>query len=129
MPAQYQDYPYETVPGSMGLIKPDLAAPGNGTISTSPGGGYSSFSGTSGATPHLAGVAALLLSVNPNLEPEDLSRIMQTTAVEKGDPGKDNRYGAGRVDAYAAYLESAGVPAPPADFLAYSDYTTPLRCS
>ena len=125
MPASYQDYPYETIPGSMGLIKPDLAAPGNGTISTSPGGGYSSFSGTSGATPHLAGVAALLLSVNPNLEPEDLSRIMQTTAVEKGDPGKDNRYGAGRVDAYAAYLESAGVPAPPVDFVAYSDYTSP----
>ncbi|NUQ41484.1 MAG: S8 family serine peptidase, partial [Calditrichaceae bacterium] len=128
MPLTYQDYPYETIPGSMGLIKPDVAAPGNGTTSLSPGGGYSGFSGTSGATPHLAGVAGLMLSINPDLEPEDLSRIMQTTAVEKGDPGKDNRYGAGRVDAYAAYLQAlaeAGSPAAPAALTAYSDYTTP----
>jgi subtilisin family serine protease len=104
MPLAYQDYPYETSPGSMGLIKPDIAAPGNGTTSTAPGGGYQTFSGTSGATPHLAGVAALLLGFNPNLEPADVSRIMQLTALERGAPGKDNRYGAGRVDAYDAYL-------------------------
>jgi subtilisin family serine protease len=104
MPLNYQDYPYETVPGSMGLIKPDVSAPGNGTTSTSDGGGYSSFSGTSGATPHVCGTVALLLSINPNLTPAEVSMIMQTTAVEKGDPGKDNRYGAGRIDAYAAYL-------------------------
>ncbi len=128
MPLAYQDYPYETIPGSMGLIKPDVAAPGSGTTSLSPGGGYSSFGGTSGATPHLAGVAGLMLSANPDLEPEDLSRIMQTTAVEKGDPGKDNRYGAGRVDAYAAYLRAlaeAGSPNAPSDLTAYSDYRTP----
>jgi len=102
MPSQYQDYPYETIPGSMGLLKPDVAAPGNGTTSTAPGGGYQSFSGTSGATPHLAGVAALMIGVNNNLTPSDVSRIMQTTSVDKGTPGKDNRYGAGRVDALAA---------------------------
>ncbi|MCW8804847.1 MAG: S8 family peptidase, partial [Ignavibacteriaceae bacterium] len=104
MPVGYQDYPYETVPGSMGLIKPDVSAPGNGTTSTNNGGGYSSFSGTSGATPHACGTVALLLSINPNLTPAEVSMIMQTTAVEKGDPGKDNRYGAGRIDAYQAYL-------------------------
>jgi len=128
MPPEYQDYPYETQPGSMGLLKPDVAAPGESTISTVPGGGYSGFGGTSGATPHLAGVAALLLGVNPDLEPADLSRIMQTTAVEKGAPGKDNRYGAGRVDAYAAYLQAfaeAGAPSEPSEFNAYSDHTIP----
>ena len=104
MPVGYQDYPYETVPGSMGLIKPDVSAPGNGTTSTSNGGGYQSFSGTSGATPHACGTVALLFSINPNLTPAEVSMIMQTTAVEKGDPGKDNRYGAGRIDAYQAYL-------------------------
>jgi hypothetical protein len=104
MPLEYQDYPYETQPGSMGLIKPDVSAPGNGTVTTADGGGYSSFSGTSGATPHVAGTAALLLGVNPDLTPADVSMILQTTAVEKGDPGKDNRYGAGRIDAYEAYL-------------------------
>ncbi|MDH3268743.1 MAG: S8 family peptidase [Ignavibacteria bacterium] len=104
MPIGYQDYPYETLPGSMGLLKPDVSAPGNGTTTTSDGGGYSSFSGTSGATPHVCGTVALVLSINPNLTPAEVSMIMQTTAVEKGDPGKDNRYGAGRIDAYQAYL-------------------------
>ncbi|MBK9098768.1 MAG: S8 family serine peptidase [bacterium] len=104
MPLNYQDYPYETVPGSMGLIKPDVSAPGNGTTSTTNGGGYASFSGTSGATPHACGTVALVLSVNPNLTPSEVSMILQTTGVEKGDPGKDNRYGAGRIDAYQAYL-------------------------
>jgi len=104
MPLAYQDYPYETVPGSMGLIKPDVSSPGNGTTTTSDGGGYSSFSGTSSATPHTCGTVALVLSANPNLTPAEVSMILQTTAVEKGDPGKDNRYGAGRIDAYQAYL-------------------------
>jgi len=104
MPLNYQDYPYETVPGSMGNIKPDVSSPGNGTTTTSDGGGYSSFSGTSSATPHTCGTVALVLSANPNLTPAEVSMILQTTAVEKGDPGKDNRYGAGRIDAYQAYL-------------------------
>lgn len=106
MPMEYRDYPYQTLPGSMGLIKPDVAAPGNGTTSTNLNGTYQSFSGTSGATPHLAGTIALMLGVNPNLEPADVSRILQLTAIEKGDPGKDNRYGAGRIDAYNAYSQA-----------------------
>jgi subtilisin family serine protease len=104
IPPEYWDYPYETLVGSIGLLKPDVSAPGNGTISTSDGGGYSSFSGTSGATPHVAGTVALLLSINPDLTPAEVSMIIQTTAVEKGAPGKDSRYGAGRIDAYEAYL-------------------------
>jgi subtilisin family serine protease len=133
-PLDYQDYPYNlsgTVePDSIGLLKPDVAAPGTNTISTTIGGGYGTFGGTSAATPHMAGVVALLLSVNPQLEPEDISRILQTTALEKGDPGKDPRYGAGRVDAYAAYLQAKserGAPADITDFTAYSDYRTPDR--
>ncbi len=109
MPLGYQDYPYETMPGSIGLIKPDVSAPGNGTTSTINGTGYGSFSGTSGATPHVGGACALLLSVNPNLTPSEVSMILQTTAVEKGDPGKDNRYGAGRIDVYQAYLLAASM--------------------
>jgi hypothetical protein len=104
MPLAYQDYPYETLPGSMGLLKPDVSAPGNGTTTTADGGGYASFSGTSGATPHVCGTVALVLSINPNLTPAEVSMILQTTAVEKGAPGKDPRYGAGRIDAYEAYL-------------------------
>jgi subtilisin family serine protease len=104
VPLNYQDYPYETQPGSMGLLKPDVSAPGNGTVSCTNGGGYSGFSGTSGATPHVCGTVALILGANPNLTPAEVSMIIQTTAVEKGAAGKDNRYGAGRIDAYEAYL-------------------------
>ena len=122
MPLEYQDYPYETLPGSIGLIKPDVSAPGDGTVSTTGGGGYSSFSGTSGATPHVGGTAALLLFVNPNLTPADVSMILQITAVEKGAPGKDPRYGAGRIDAYAAYqLALSMVPVELSLFTASAD--------
>jgi len=122
IPPAYWDYPYETQPGSIGLLKPDVSAPGNGTTSTSDGGNYSSFSGTSGATPHVAGLVALLLSINPDLTPEQVSMIIQTTAVEKGVPGKDNRYGAGRIDAYEAYLLAlAMVPVELTSFNAISD--------
>ncbi|MCP4412578.1 MAG: S8 family serine peptidase, partial [Gammaproteobacteria bacterium] len=106
MPIGYQDYPFETIPNSLGLLKPDVSAPGSNTTSIYPGGGYSGFGGTSGATPHVAGTVALILSINPNLTPEDVSRIIQTTSIEKGDPGKDIRYGAGRIDAYQAYLQA-----------------------
>ena len=123
MPIEYQDYPYETVPpGSIALIKPDVSAPGNGTTSTTNGGGYSSFSGTSGATPHVCGLVALVLSINPDLTPEQVSMIIQTTAVEKGAAGKDNRYGAGRIDAYEAYLLAlAMIPVELTSFNAISD--------
>ncbi len=125
VPPAYQDYPFETIPGSMGLLKPDVSAPGNGTTSLSDGGGYSSFSGTSGATPHVAGTAALVLSINPFLTPEEVSMIIQTTAVEKGDPGKDNRYGAGRIDAYEAYLLAlAMIPVELSSFTANSNGST-----
>jgi hypothetical protein len=125
MPLSYQDYPYETQPGSMGLIKPDVSAPGNGTTTTADGGGYSSFSGTSGATPHVCGTVALLLGVNPNLTPAEVSMILQSTAVEKGDPGKDNRYGAGRIDAYEAYLMAvAMIPVELASFTASTNDNT-----
>ncbi len=104
------DYPYSRttpveVPDSMGLLKPDVSAPGQGSISTyvSSGTGYgSSFGGTSSATPHTAGCVALMLSINPEMLPADISKVIELTSVEKGAPGKDPRYGTGRIDALAA---------------------------
>ena len=106
---QHMDYPYSRVapvevPDSMGLLKPDISAPGESSTSTyvSSGSGYGTFGGTSSATPHTAGCLALMLSINPEMLPGDLDRVLELTAIEKGDPGKDYRYGAGRIDALAA---------------------------
>lgn len=106
--SSHKDFPYSRVdpvelPDSMGLLKPDISAPGNGSTSTAGSGtGYQSFSGTSSATPHAAGCVALMLSVNPEMLPQDVSKVIELTAVEKGAPGKDPRYGTGRIDALAA---------------------------
>jgi len=63
---------------------------------------YMSFNGTSSATPHVAGVAALMLTVKPDLSPDDVQEILQTTARDLGDPGFDEETGCGLVDVYAA---------------------------
>ncbi len=112
---QHMDYPHSRVapielPDSIGLLKPDVSAPGQNSISTyvSSGTGYGgSFGGTSSATPHTAGCLALMLSINPEMLPADLDRVLELTAVEKGDPGKDVRYGAGRIDALLATTSPA----------------------
>ncbi|MBZ0264804.1 S8 family serine peptidase [bacterium] len=86
----------------VGLIRPDVSGPGVNVTSTQNGGGYTEMSGTSMATPHIAGVVALMLSKAEDLLPEDVDEILQTTALDFGDEGKDNVFGAGRVDAFAA---------------------------
>ncbi len=63
---------------------------------------YAEFNGTSSATPHVAGIAALMLSVNPALTPSEVKDILQTTAEDLGDPGFDPYFGHGRVNAERA---------------------------
>jgi subtilisin family serine protease len=83
-------------------VKPDIAAPGYGIPSSIPGGRYQTMSGTSMATPHVAGAAALLLEANPRLSVERLREVLTSTARDLGDPGVDARYGAGFLDVPAA---------------------------
>jgi len=58
--------------------------------------------GTSGACPIAAGVAALILSVEPNLTGDEVRHFLERSAKDVGDPGRDDYYGWGRVDARAA---------------------------
>jgi subtilisin family serine protease len=92
----------------------DVAAPGKGLKTTQLGGTYSGASGTSYAGPVAAGVAALVLRVNPALTPSEVEALLEMTAVDLGDPGWDTRFGHGRVDAWeavdAAFALSSGEP-------------------
>lgn len=87
------------VPAFERRAKPDLVA-FDGVLTTVPGFGV--FYGTSAAAPHSAAVAALLLSKNPFLTPADVQRILTSTSVDIGAPGRDDLAGAGRLDALAA---------------------------
>ena len=63
---------------------------------------YRYFTGTSMASPHVAGVAALIKSLHPEYGPDEIRQVLQDTAEDLGNPGWDERYGYGLVDAYAA---------------------------
>jgi thermitase len=82
----------------------DVAAPGAMIYTTKVGGGYGPSSGTSMASPVAAGVAALIMSVNPSLTPASVRQIIQDSADDKGAPGRDSYFGYGRVNAYRAVM-------------------------
>ncbi|GMU66379.1 MAG: hypothetical protein AMXMBFR36_26530 [Acidobacteriota bacterium] len=110
-----------TVDGS-NRMKPDISAPGSGVRSSIPGTGYASFSGTSMAGPHVAGLVALLISAKPELagEVDEIEQIIRDTAFEPAFGGAcgvsagifpNNTFGAGRIDALdAVQLALTGMP-------------------
>ena len=80
----------------------DLAAPGVNVLGANATGGWYTQTGTSMAAPHVAGVAALIWGLRPELpRPEPLT-IMRATADDIDAPGEDNNSGAGRLNARAA---------------------------
>lgn len=68
------------------------------------------FGGTSSSTPKVAGVAALILSTNPNLTPRQVKKILRETADDIDVPGIDDKTGAGRVNAYKAVMRASDEP-------------------
>ena len=97
---EFGDYPYQ--PG-IGLIRPDVCAPGVDikSLNYQSNTGYTTMSGTSMATPCVAGCMALMLSKDINLTPADVCRILEETALHLSE-GKSNTFGFGRVDVFQA---------------------------
>ncbi len=91
----------------------DIAAPGVGVWSTAwdprQGDTYTGANGTSAAAPYVAGIAALVMTIRPDLNAEQVAEVLVRSADEKGAPGKDSDYGYGRVNAFKA-LQYASNP-------------------
>jgi thermitase len=85
-----------------------LSAPGAGIWTTSRGGGYQGWNGTSFSSPLAAGVAALMMAANPALGSTQVEQLLYSSAVDLGAAGRDPLYGFGRVDAAAAVRAAAG---------------------
>lgn len=89
-------------------LKPDLAAPGNGILSALGGSGTGSisYSGTSMATPHIAGASALLKQAHPGWAVDDIKAALMNTSVATHDAGghpyPESRTGAGRLQVASA---------------------------
>ena len=117
-----------------GVGQNDVAAPGgNGTtgdctttiLSTFPGNGYVCIQGTSMASPHAAGVAALIVSQfgtlgsdgDVKMPPQKVEQYLQSTAVDQGLPGYDECFGNGRIDALRAVThDTSGLYDPTAPY-------------
>ena len=85
----------------------DASAPGRNIYVTKyeGSGGYAFGSGTSYATPHVAGLAALVFSLRPDYTPEQVEQAIFDNAKDLGEPGRDDYFGYGRIDAYATLLD------------------------
>jgi len=80
----------------------DISAPGVSVISSVPFFNWATYSGTSMATPHVVGIASLVLSANPSLTNAQVEKILKSTATDLGVAGYDITYGYGIVNASGA---------------------------
>ncbi|QCW02847.1 S8 family serine peptidase [Natrinema pallidum] len=112
-------------------VVPDVVAPGVAVTSAAPGGGYRSMPGTSMAAPHVSGTAALLLSIEPDATPDEITTAITETArmpaagtvtgdttTANGTEPLETRYGHGIVDAKAAADALVAVRRPSDDSVA-----------
>jgi subtilisin family serine protease len=118
---QGQHSNYSNRGSQLSLVAPSDASPGQagafvrtidrmGSVGYDSGNYYAFFGGTSAACPVVAGVAALVLSVDPELTEAEVRSLMQSTANDMGSSGFDTFYGHGRVNAGAAVAAASTEP-------------------
>ncbi len=89
-----------------------VAAPGVDIFLPAPDEKYQMTSGTSFSAAYVSGLAALMLERNPALNPGEVRAILMKTARDLGSPGRDDLFGAGEADAFAAVSAAVTAPAP-----------------
>jgi len=87
-----------------------VAAPGVDVFLPVPDGKYQMLSGTSFSAAYVSGLVALMLERNPALKPGEVRAIVTKTARDLGAPGRDDLFGAGEADAFAAVSAVNAVP-------------------
>ena len=105
----------------------EIAAPGVGINSTYNDGSYKSLSGTSMATPHVSGVAALVWGNNPNCTVQQIRDGLNASAQDKGSSGRDSYYGYGIVKAKDADTHLKNVcGSPPPNYAPDANFSTAI---
>jgi hypothetical protein len=98
----------------------DLSAPGNNILTTTNGGGYGTWYGTSFSSPIAAGVGALALAARPSLSASALVSLLEANSDDLGATGFDPSFGWGRVNAYKAVSAALSAPVNPPPSVAIS---------
>ena len=106
-----------------GAVSVDLAAPGADVLSTLPGNSYGYGSGTSMATPHVAGVAALIRAVSPGVPSAQIKTLILGSVDDVTDPSRPTLTN-GRLNAFFAIAEPDDIPPAPITDLATADPTS-----
>ena len=105
--------PSDMVVGAMSRLAPDIGQTVIWPDTHSTVGRYTRGTGTSVASPIVAGIIALMLEENPNLTPEQAKSALQSTAIKDSNTGSiaipNNLWGAGKVNAYGAIAELMGI--------------------
>lgn len=75
-----------------------VSAPGSSIMATLKGSRYGYMSGTSMATPQVAGLAAMLLSIKPDMSRQEVQQLIESSSDDLGSAGFDNDFGHGRIN-------------------------------